>query len=436
VALTGSRTYVGFGFGAIQGGLFLNEAFGSGAFGRLVVADVVPGTIAALKAAGGEYRLNIAHADRLERALVGPVEILDLNVPADREQMVEAVAAAEDIGVAVPSVDYYVSDGPGSLHAVLAEGLRRKIDRDGPRAIVYAAENHNQAAEILRSHVLDYADDVDAKSLNRVAAFVNTVIGKMSGVVAGAADIADCGLAPVTAGEDRAFLVEAFNRILISPPRFDEAADVGPFQRGITAFEEKADLLPFEEAKLYGHNAVHALAAYVGAMLGVEYIADLPAVDGVMPFLRAAFIEESGAALIAKHGGTDPLFTPDGFAAYADDLLERMTNRFLRDSVERVGRHPERKLGWHDRLIGTMNEALAHDIEARRFAFGAAAALVHLDESALTDPPRGRARLEEIWGDMAPSGPERQEVLDRIEGGLKQVRAWRDAGHPRLDEFI
>ena len=34
------RTFVGFGFGAIQGGLFLPEAFGSGNFSRLVVSEI------------------------------------------------------------------------------------------------------------------------------------------------------------------------------------------------------------------------------------------------------------------------------------------------------------------------------------------------------------------------------------------------------------
>jgi len=40
--LTGSKTFVGFGFGAIQAGLFLYEAYQSGNFGRLVVAEVLP----------------------------------------------------------------------------------------------------------------------------------------------------------------------------------------------------------------------------------------------------------------------------------------------------------------------------------------------------------------------------------------------------------
>ena len=103
--------------------------------------------------------------------------------------------------------------------------------------------------------------------------------------------------------------------------------------------------MPFEEAKLYGHNATHALAAYVGAMRGVERIADLSKHPDIFAFLRAAFIQESGEALVRKHAGKDPLFTHEGYREYADDLLARMVNPFLHDSVERVGRDPQRKLG-------------------------------------------------------------------------------------------
>jgi len=49
----GDRTFVGFGFGPIQAGLFCLEAQQSGAFDRLVVAEVAPALVAALRRAGG-----------------------------------------------------------------------------------------------------------------------------------------------------------------------------------------------------------------------------------------------------------------------------------------------------------------------------------------------------------------------------------------------
>jgi mannitol-1-phosphate 5-dehydrogenase len=432
LTLTGTRTYVGFGFGAIQSGLFLYEAYRSGNFRRLVVAEVLPEVVAAVREAGGFFSCNIAHADHVEQARVGPVEIQDPADGADRARLVQAIAEAEEIGTAIPSVAYYSSAGPASLHRILAEGLRRKAARQDPRAVVYTAENHNRAAEILEAAVMAAIPAAERDAVSARVRFLNTVIGKMSGLVASPGEVRAQGLATVTPASQRAFLVEAFHHILISRIRFGGGA---PFRRGIEVFVEKADLLPFEEAKLYGHNATHALAAYLGAMLGLELIADLRQVPGILPFLRAAFLEESGAALIRKHAGVDPLFTPGGYRAYADDLLERMTNPYLRDTVERVGRDPERKLGWDDRLVGTMRLGLRQGITPSRYAFGAAASLVALDRDLLQEGVDVAPRLAALWRDASPEATEEARVRALVEDGLRQLREWYEAGFPDLEGF-
>ncbi|HSH14068.1 MAG TPA: hypothetical protein VLA15_09970, partial [Desulfurivibrionaceae bacterium] len=349
----------------------------SGAFGRLVVGEVMPDVVRAIRRAHGFYSLNIAHTDWVEQATVGPIEILDPAREQDRTQLIAAIAAAEEIGTAIPSVAYYADEGPGSLHRLLARGLQQKVSQNGPRAVLYTAENHNHAAEILESKLLAELPGREQEAVQNRVRFLNTVIGKMSGVITDPAEIGSQVLTSVTpgpAGLERAFLVESFNRILISKIQFEP-----PFRRGLAVFEEQAALLPFEEAKLYGHNATHALAAYIGAMAGLSHIADLRAYPELISFLRAAFIEESGRALIKKHAGVDSLFTSEGYRWYANDLLMRMTNPHLRDTVERVGRDPRRKLGWDDRLIGTIRVALEQGVTPRRFALGAAAALASLN---------------------------------------------------------
>lgn len=67
----GPRTYVGFGFGAIQAGLFLAEAQASGNFSRLVVADVDPGIVRAVREAGGCFRVGSLHAGAGARKPLG-----------------------------------------------------------------------------------------------------------------------------------------------------------------------------------------------------------------------------------------------------------------------------------------------------------------------------------------------------------------------------
>ncbi|MCL4249497.1 MAG: hypothetical protein KJ065_15245 [Anaerolineae bacterium] len=410
MSLSRTRTYVGFGFGAIQAGLFLYEASRTGAFGRLVVAEVMPDLVDALRRADGHFMLNIAHNDRIEQVHVGTVAAENPAIETDRARLIDAIASAEEIGTAIPSVSYYVSDAPGSLHRVLAQGLRQKVSIGGPRCVIYAAENHNHAAEILEQNVMSEIPAAEQPAVRDRVRFLNTVIGKMSGVVDDPEELHKQGLAPAFPGSKRAFLVEEFNRILISQIRFDE-----PFQRGIAVFEEKPDLLPFEEAKLYGHNATHALAAYLGNLCGVRFVSELRDIPGALVFVRAAFLDESGAALVKKHTDVDPLFTQAGYTAYADDLITRMTNRYLRDSVERVGRDPMRKLGWNDRLIGTMRLSLSQDIEPRRFALGAAAALAMLDRAHLDEDTDIEPVLAAIWQDAQPAPAEATRILRLIQ---------------------
>ncbi|MBN1994652.1 MAG: hypothetical protein JW953_18275 [Anaerolineae bacterium] len=428
MTLTGIRIYVGLGFGAIQAGLFLGEAFRSGNFGRLVVAEVQPEAVSAIRRANGHFSLNIAHANRVEQAGIGPIQIENPTLKRDRQRLIEAIAEAEEIATAVPGVAYYLSEGPASLHHILAEGLRLKAAHGGPPAVVYTAENHNHAAEILEEAILAQIPDVEQAAVCSRVCFLNTVIGKMSGIVSDPNEISKRHLIPITPGASHAFLVESFNRILISNIRFEHG-----FERGIEVFEEKPNLLPFEEAKLYGHNATHALAAYLGAVLGVSYVADLRANPKVMNFLRAAFIEESGQTLIRKYGDLDPLFTTAGYQQYADDLLERMTNPYLGDTVERVTRDPQRKLGWDDRLLGTIRLALQQRVTPRRYALGVVAALLTMSTQGsainhtvldLTIPLS--TWLKPLWSVASPDQAEQKIVLNLIEDSRREFKHWFD----------
>lgn len=423
MALDGQGTFVGFGFGPIQAGLFALEAYRSGAYRHLVIAEIAPEIVAALRGATGKYTINIAYPDRVEVVRIGPVRAENPAVAADRSRLVEAVAAAHEIATAVPTVRAYKTPGPASLHHILAEGLQRKAALGGPRALVYAAENATHAAAHLRAAVMEELNEAERAAVDAHVAFVDTVIGKMSGIMSPPQD-----LAPVTPGGDRAFLVEDFNRILISRPDFGPGAP--PFDRGIRTFIEKDDLLPFEEAKLYGHNAVHALAAYLGRIVGLTTLDQLPATPGLLAFLRAALLEESGAGLIHRYGEVDPFFTPHAYAAAADDLLARMVNPHLRDTVARVGRDPARKLDWDDRLIGAMRLALEAGVTPHRYALGVAAALDALDPQA--DPG---ILLPARWGAAQPDPGWVQTLLGLVHTAVRRLAAWRGAGCPDLSAW-
>lgn len=404
-----AKTFVGIGFGPIQSGLFLLETAKSGNFGRLVVAEVVPEVVAAVRQCGGRYWVNVAEAQGIRSQQITGLEIYNPLDAGDVPQLLSAVAAADEIATALPSMEFYQRGSPSPAE-LLARGLRRKLaTRDLPPAVIYAAENHNHAAEQLRDAVLARLDTDESSRLADRVQFVNTVIGKMSGVVTDPRQIRRDGLVPLVEGRSHAVLVEQFNRILISQIR------LAGFQRGIDAFQEKADLLPFEEAKLYGHNAAHALMGYLANRQRLTFIHEVDS-TGLLNYVERAFLDESGGALCHRHAGVDPLFTPAGWAEYVRDLLVRMVNPYLRDRVDRVIRDPQRKLGWDDRLVGTMRLALEHGIEPRRYALGAAAAV----ELLLAEQP-GQS-IAEVLASAWCMGAELQDDHRRIVDWIEQAR--------------
>ena len=102
----------------------------------------------------------------------------------------------------------------------------------------------------------------------------------------------------------------------------------------------------------------------------------------------------------------------EGFEAYAEDLLARMVNPFLRDPVERTTRDPKRKLDWNDRLIGSLLLAAETGVVPCRLARGASIALDFLSPEKGRDNPS--ALLDELWEGV--HGDHRQEFQQLILG--------------------
>jgi len=367
----------GFGFGPIQAGLFAKEAFQSGGFSRIVVAEIDRRLVDAVRANNGTYYVNVAAPDGIETITINGVELLDPADPHDRQSLLQALAQSTEIVTCLPSVDFYESGRENSVASLISHGLKK---RKTPAAIIYTAENNNRAAETLNKTVAARIGDPPLTNVR----FLNTVIGKMSRVVDDPAEIAHVKLKAIAPGLQRAFLVEQFNRILVS------RTDLPGFTPGIEVFIEKDDLLPFEEAKLYGHNAVHSLLGFIGALKGCTKMTRLKDDLSLMQAARHAFLNEAGAALVEKYAClNDELFTKSGFAHYAEDLLQRMTNPCLADTTARAARDITRKLAPNDRIFGTIQLALDHNIDPENMAAAAlaAAALLLRDHAKYNLPP-------------------------------------------------
>ncbi len=362
------HVFVGFGFGPIQSGLFAAEAFRSKNFKRIVIAEVDQNLVDAIRDNNGTYYVNVATSESVITEQIDGIEIFNPTNQEDKAQLISALKDATEIVTSLPSVNFY-DLGESSVAKLIAAGIK---DSTVDAKIAYAAENNNHAAELLEEAVAKYVDIPKSK-----VQFLNTVIGKMSQVTTDETIIKEKSLKTITPNFMKAFLVEEFNKILVTK------VDLTDFTPGIEVFAQKSDLLPFEEAKLFGHNAIHAMLAYLGAQKGYENMDQLRGDKELMDIARRAFINVSGAGLIHKYASLgDELFTQEGFTAYADDLLDRMTNPFLTDAVARAARDPKRKLSARDRIFGAMKLALEAGIEPVEMARGAKDGLKYLLKNA------------------------------------------------------
>ena len=349
----GKETFLGFGLGAVQSGLMLYEAFKSNNFNRLVILEVNRDIVTAVKQWGNKIVVNTATKNGIYKTTITDIEIYDPNDPGSLESIASAISQADEMATALPSV-YFYDRGENSVARLLAEN----INPDLPR-IIYTAENNNYAAEILRERTEHYAGK------NRLRQFqtINTVIGKMGGVIFDKETVAELNLDWMTPYSKAAILVEEFHDIIISK------IEIPNFKRGIEVFQEKNDLLPFEEAKLFGHNAVHSALGFFASLSGYTFMSEIRNDPRLYQYGVDAFKKESGTFLLKKYKNVDdPLFTEEGFQRYGTDLLERMTNPYLRDEVQRICRDPVRKLGYDDRFFGTMRQAFKQGVAPNTFA--------------------------------------------------------------------
>jgi mannitol-1-phosphate 5-dehydrogenase len=385
------KTFVGFGFGAIQGGLFLPEAYRSGNFSRLVVSEIDVTTVEQIRKSKGNYACNVAEPDHIRLVEVTDLEILNPLIPEDREKLVDAIASANELCTALPSYTLYDAGGQASVASLLAEGLQKKLlNKDMPTAVVYAAENDGRAAARLKKACQKYV----STSVEGVVSFSETVIAKMCSVVTDSKRIAEENLAEVTPGSSKSFLVEAFDQILIEEKKPDG------FDRGITQFIPKPNLDPFALTKFHGHNAIHYCLGIKAKEKGMKFMHQAGKDSELMDWAREAFVKEAGVGLRNQFSGfPDVLFSEKGFAEYAEDALHRMVNPYLRDPIDRVTRDPIRKLGWDDRLVGSIRYAIKAGVNPQKMLEVTRRGLEEIKEVENTQDLQ--SALDLAWQDQA-----------------------------------
>jgi mannitol-1-phosphate 5-dehydrogenase len=239
--------------------------------------------------------------------------------------------------------------------SLIAEGMRQRADFGVKKPInLIICENLPRASNVFKKYLLREIESEYRDYLDSHLGLVEAVVSRMVPVIP----------LEIRKKNPTFIMVEEYSILPVDKKGFKEKI---PKIKGMVPYE---NLHPYEEQKLFIHNAGHAICAYLGYLKGYKYIYQAIEDNQIHKIVRAA-LEESGKALIKKHG-----FTPAEEKSHIEDLIERFANRALGDTIARVGRDPIRKLGPDERLIGSAKLALQYGTIPENISKGIAAALL------------------------------------------------------------
>lgn len=277
--------------------------------------------------------------------------------------IIDEIASADIITTAV---------GPNVLKFIaptIAQGIEARRNAGGGSLNIIACENMVGATSHLQEQVLTHLSDEGKAYAEEHVGFANCSVDRIVPPFQGDS-ILDVG-------------VEAFHEWIVEEPKLKGGTP------DIDGMKLTDNLVAYVQRKLFTLNTGHAITAYIGFLKGLETIDQSIQDDSVRAIVRPA-MEESGAALVQKHG-----FDADEHAKYIDKIETRFKNPYIRDEVIRVGREPLRKLGQADRLVGPVKMATEFDLGRDHLLKGIAAAF-HYDNTA--DPQsaelQGRIQAE------------------------------------------
>lgn len=293
----------------------------------------------------GEYPVDILYGDRREEQIVKNVCGVD---GKDTDAVAEAIAGADVMATAVGvNVLKFIA-------APIAAGIKKRWESGDKKPLnIIICENLIGADMYLKGLISESLNDDEKKILDEKVGFVEASIGRMVPVQT----------PEMQNGNPLRVCVERYNKLPLDSaavkgdrPEIKNAVWFTPFQYYI-------------ERKLFIHNMGHAMTAYLGRLLGYEYI--WQAIENpYIELLVSKAMTQSALALSARHG-----VKPTEVYDHVLDLLQRFRNRQLGDTVQRVGNDLKRKLAKNDRLVGALNMCKEQDVSCDYIKIGIAAAL-------------------------------------------------------------
>jgi len=229
----------------------------------------------------------------------------------------------------------------------IALGIDNRFDKtNGAPLDIIVCENISDGGSHLKDLVSPYITNKDY--FEKSIGFVSASVGRMVPVS--------------TDGESSEIVVESYNELPV---------DADALKTDVSKIKNFKPVKPFaieKSKKYFMHNMSHAIVAYMGFLKGYEYLWEAMNDNNIKTIAEKA-LEESIMA-ISRHYNADPVPLKD----YAVDLLHRYSNKYLNDTVVRVGRDPKRKLQSNDRLTGAAQFCMNEGISPEYILYGIAAA--------------------------------------------------------------
>lgn len=346
----------------------------------------------------GEYPLRYVSGRGHEDLRVRPVTAVNGKY---MEQTAKAIAECDIMATAV---------GVRILKLIvpnLIAGLRRRWAEGRGALNIIICENLMDADRVLEGMLKEQLTEEECRIFDEQVGLVEASIGRM--VPVQTKEMQD--------GDPLRVCVERYGFLPV---------DKSAFKGEIPQIKNMIPFEPFDffiKRKLYVHNMGHAICAYLGDLLELDYIYQAIDKDEIYIIVRNA-MEESAAALSAKYE------VPLGdIMKHISDLLYRFTNGALKDTCKRVGGDSGRKLSPEDRLIGSARLALSQEIVPAYIAVGAAAGVwQYIKETEGMEQTQKQA--ENVLAEV--SGLERGgELIELILGMYQLILKGRSIGELR-----
>ena len=296
----------------------------------------------------GEYPLKIVSNDLVHETTIANVCGI---LGTDGKAVADAVAGCNILctAVGVNVLPHIVQN--------LADGIQQR-SAAGKELNIIICENKIDADSYLKGMIKSKLDTKYHSYLENKVGFVESSVGRMVPVMTD--EMKEGNILKVWA--------EPFCTLPVSKDAFKGEI---PEIAGLKAEPKFAYYI---QSKLFLHNMGHCLTAYLGRLNGYTYIYEAIENESIRHIVSSA-MNSVAEALSLEHG--KPITEVQNYAA---DLLMRFGNRYLRDTVERVGRDVQRKLGNNDRLIGAARLCRKHCIDNTYMKVGIASALLFGEE--------------------------------------------------------